>query len=340
MFEKVFIIAEASSNHNGDIDTALKLVQGAKEAGADAVKFQDYTLDSLFSPVHYEQALGLERSGWRDDIHRLTFKPDWHRAVAREAARTGILYFSTPFSREAVDQLDPFVPFFKVSSGDITFIPLLEKIGEKKKGVFISTGASYIEEIDRAVRLLQGFDLPFICVMHCIMVYPAPLERLNLNFIDKLKMRYDIPVGFSDHSPGTDAAAVAVGKGVQAIEKHFTLDKRQEGADHGNSLDPKEFAKLVHRVRRAETMLGPTEREIQEKEKPERIYARRGVYTSVHIKKGEEITSNKISFLRPNISIGAERIVDIIGKKVNRDIEPGTPLDLKMFYKKDVEKKY
>jgi len=331
MFEKVFIIAEASSNHNGDIETALKLVRKAREAGADAVKFQDYALETLFCPDHYERVLGLKNSSWRDDIHRLTFGAGWHQAVAEEAARVGIWYFSTPFSLDAVESLDQFVPFFKISSGDITFIPLLEKIGQKRKGVFISSGASFISEIDLAVSTLRRYDLPFICVMHCIMAYPAPLAELNLNFIDILKTRYGIPVGFSDHSPGSDAAIVAVGKGVQAIEKHFTLDKNQQGADHKNSLDPGEFANLVQRVRSAESMLGPNKRKIGTREKRERIYARRGIYSKVPMKRGEVITLKKVSFLRPNVSIGAERIGDVLGKRVTRDLGPYTPLDTSMF---------
>lgn len=339
MFDNVFIIAEASSNHNGNLETALELVRKAKQAGADAIKFQDYTLGSLFSPPQYEKTLKIENSEWQADIKRLEFRPDWHQAVANEAQKHGIVYFSTPFSIEAVDRLDPFVPFYKISSGDITFFPLLEKVGEKRKGVFISTGASRVDEIDRAVSVLQGFNLPFICVMHCIMLYPAPPRLLNLNFIDRLKERYGMPVGFSDHSLGPEAAPIAVAKGVRALEKHFTLDNRQKGADHSNSADPEEFAELVRRVRSTESMLGPTERRLPEREKEERVYARRGIYTTLPIEQGEEITYKNVTFLRPNISIGAERIKDLLNKPVNRAVEPLVPLDPKVFDEKEIEKK-
>jgi len=339
MFDKVFIVAEASSNHNGNLETALELVRTAKQAGADAIKFQDYTLGSLFSSHHYERTLKIKNSEWQADIKRLEFGTDWHPAVAQEAKKQGIVYFSTPFSIKAVDRLDPFVPFYKISSGDITFLPLLEKIGEKGKGIFISTGASRIDEIGRAVRILKGFNLPFICVMHCVMLYPAPSRLLNLNFIDKLKERYDMPVGFSDHSLGPEAAPIAVAKGVRALEKHFTLDKRQEGADHKSSADPEEFAELVRRVRSSESMLGPTERRLPSREKEERVYARRGIYTTVPIEQGEEITYKNVTFLRPNISIGAERIEDLLNKPVNRAVGPLIPLDPTVFDEKEFEKK-
>ena len=338
MFDRVFMIAEASSNHNGKIDTALELVRAAKRAGADAIKFQEFTLESLFSPPHYKRALGIETEEWEKQIQMLAFKPCWHEAVAEEAQKCGIVYFSTPFSIDAVDGLDPYVPFYKISSGDITYFPLLEKVGEKGKGVFLSTGASYIEEIDEAVNILRRFDPPFICLMHCLMLYPAPPDDLNLNFIQTLKQRYDIPVGFSDHSRGTDAAPVAVGKGAVAIEKHFTLDKNQEGADHKNSADPEEFSELVRKVRSAESMLGRAERIIVPGEKEERIYARRGIYSSVPIEKGEEITLKNTAFLRPNISIGAEGIGDLLNRKTTRSVEASVPLDSSIFEQKEIEK--
>ncbi len=339
MFERTFIIAEASSNHNGDIQTAVELVRSAKRAGADAIKFQDFDLETLFCAAYYEKTLGIRDPGWRKEIRKLTFKPEWHETVAREASACGIVYFSTPFSFDAVDAIDPYVPFFKVSSGDITFFPLLQRIGMKKKGVFLSTGASDITEIDRAVTLLKRFELPFICIMHCIMRYPAPLGELNLGFIDTLMKRYGAPVGFSDHSLGIEAAPVAIGKGVRALEKHFTLDKKQKGADHRNSLDPVEFEELVRCVRKAESMLGPSHRVIGPQEKKERCYARRGIYSGDVLLEGETLSIKKVAFLRPNISVGAEDIDEFLGKTVRRPVSPHVPLDQNCFLsKKDIEK--
>ena len=327
MFEKTFVIAEASSNHNGDMQTAIELVRSAKRAGADAIKFQDFDLDSLFCAPYYEKTLGIRDPGWREEIRELTFKPEWHERVAREASDCGIVYFSTPFSFDAVDALDPYVPFFKVSSGDITFLPLLDRIGRKKKGVFLSSGASDITEIDRAVTLLKRFELPFICIMHCIMRYPAPYGELNLSFIDTLIKRYGTPVGFSDHSLGIEAVPVSIGKGIRALEKHFTLDKSQEGADHGHSLDPAEFEALVHCVRNAEAMLGPSRRVIGPQEKKERVYARRGIYSEDELQEGETLSLKKVAFLRPNVSVGAENIDTLLGKTARHTVSPRVPLD-------------
>ena len=247
MFEKVFIIAEAGSNHNGDLKTAIELVHRAGESGADAVKFQDFTLQSLFSATHYEQALGLKDKGWRLAVEQLSMKPEWHDTLASAAQTAGIHYFSTPFSMEAVDSLDDFVPFYKVASGDITHSSLLVKIASKGKGVFLSTGASRLDEIEAAVEILDRRDLPFICIMHCIMLYPPPDESLHLNFIDTLGSRFDRTIGFSDHSLDAEASIIAVSKGVRAVEKHFTLDSEQSGADHHNSLDPMGFKEFVRK---------------------------------------------------------------------------------------------
>ncbi len=331
MFEKVLIIAEAGSNHNGDLGIAIELVRTAGEAGADAIKFQSFTLSSLFSPSHYEKALGLNDPGWKEAVVRCSFKPEWHADIAEAARKARIAYFATPFSPEAVDILDEYVPFYKVASGDITYIPLLKKIAEKHKGVFISTGASRLAEIDRAVRVLEPYRLPFICIMHCVMLYPPGHHLLHLNFIDTLKLRYSYPVGFSDHTTGMDAALVAVGKGIRALEKHFTLNKHQEGHDHQNSLEPDELHQLVERVRRCESMLGRAERPIYSNEARERVYARRGIYAGEDLKRGEKITIDRLHFLRPNTAIGAEEVDRVLGRVLSRDVASGTPLDYTMF---------
>ena len=331
MFEKVFIIAEAGSNHNGDLKTAIELVHNAKECGADAVKFQDFTLGSLFSPEHYEQTLGMKDKSWRLTIKRLSMKPEWHKALADAARKSKILYFSTPFSLEAVDGLDKYVPFYKIASGDITHLPLLEKVAGKGKGVFLSTGASRIDEIEAAVAILDRYNLPFICIMHCIMLYPPPDEDMHLNFIDTLKIRFKLPIGFSDHSPDSDAAIIAVSKGVCAVEKHFTLDRRQDGADHQNSLDPVGFREFVTKIRRCETMLGNANRPIDEKEDRERIYARRGIYAARDLKQGDTLTTEKVRFLRPKLCAGAEDFDQFKNEQLNTDVSRGDALDKSMF---------
>jgi len=329
MFEKVFIIAEAGSNHNGNLDTAFQMIHSAKEAGADAIKFQDFSLNSLFAIPHYQKVLGLSDQRWKKEIEKLSFNPDWHRQIAKEAEKAGILYFSTPFSLEAVEIMDQYVPFFKIASGDITFTLLLDKVASKGKGIFLSTGASNIQEIDRAVKLLKHHSPPFICLMHCIMLYPTPLPYLNLNFIDSLIKRYNLPVGFSDHSEGYQAAVWAVAKGVRAVEKHFTLNPAHPGADHANSLSPERFREFCHKIRECEQALGEKERKITEKESRERIYARRGIYTRRYLKKGDILDLNDMLFLRPRLKAGAEDFSHLAGKKLIRDIQKGEPVELK-----------
>lgn len=329
MFEKVFIIAEAGSNHTGNLDTAIELVHKAGEIGADAIKFQDFSLHTLFSIDCYEKTLKL-KNNWEEEIIKNTFKPGWHKIISEEANKAGIIYFSTPFSLDAVDTIDEFVPFYKIASCDITFFPLLRKVASKGKGIFISTGASYIEEIDKAVQVLNQYEPPFICIMHCIMLYPAPYSSLNLSFIDTLSERYKLPVGFSDHSPGIDASLLSIGKGVKSIEKHFTLSKEQDGGEYKNSLSPEEFGELVKKIRLYEKMLGEKQKIISGRESKERVYARRGIYARTNLQKGERLSYDKLAFLRPNISTGVEKLGDLIDKVLVTDVKKGTPIDLSM----------
>ena len=331
MFERVFIVAEAGSNHNGDLETALELVHRAAESGADAVKFQDFSLETLFSPAQYEQTLGLKDRGWRNTIERLSVRPEWHDAISTAALDAGIHYFSTPFSREAVDTLDEHVPFYKIASGDITHLSLLKHVGRQGKGVFLSTGASRIEEIEHAVEILDEYNPPFICIMHCIMLYPPPDDLLHLNFIDTLFGHFQKPIGFSDHSTDTQAAIIAVSKGACALEKHFTLNRDQDGADHANSLDPDGFRDFVEKIRRCEAMLGDGKRPIGEREAGERIFARRGIYAADDLKRGDRLNAEHVCFLRPCIGIGAEDFDQFKNAALNTDVSRGNALDKSMF---------
>jgi len=330
MFEKTFIIAEAGANHNGDLTQAIEMIHAAKESGANAIKFQYFSLENLFAPEYYSATLNLKDNFWKNEIKKLSFKDNWNIRLYEESKKIGITYFSTPFSIDAVDKLNPFVPFFKVASSDITNLLLLEKIGSTGKGIFISTGASTISEVDRAVETLKKYNLPFICIMHCIMLYPTPLNLLNLGFIKTLSKRYSSIIGFSDHTKGINAAPIAVALGAKAIEKHFTLNKNQEGADHKNSLNPKEFENLVKQIRETEILIDGNERVVSEMEKKERIYARRSIYAKINIKKGDTITLKNITFLRPNIGIGAEEANIIIGKKAKININKGSLIKIDM----------
>jgi sialic acid synthase SpsE len=331
MFEKVFIIAEAGSNHNGDLDTAVQLIHRAGESGADAVKFQDFTLRSLFAVRPYEEALQIADHGWQTEIERLSVKPDWHAVLTSAAAEAGVHYFSTPFSPEAVDTLDPHVPFFKIASGDITHLNLLKRVATSGKGIFLSTGGSHLDEVERAVRLLEKYSPPFLCIMHCIMLYPPPAETLNLNYLDVLNEHFDHTIGLSDHTTGFEAAVLAIAKGARSIEKHFTLDSNQEGLDHHNSLNPAGLSEFASLIRRCETMLGNRERPMSQKEATERVLARRGIYAARNLRRGEGMSLVDVDFLRPNIGIGAENFGKLKKLRLNTDVTIGNPLLWSMF---------
>jgi N,N'-diacetyllegionaminate synthase len=331
MFESVFIVAEAGSNHNGNLDTAVEMVKRAAQVGADAIKFQDFTLSSLFEPDAYESTLGLSTHKWRHTIDRLSVKPGWHRVLAHAAGEAGIHYFSTPFSIAAVDELDEFVPFYKIASGDITHIPLLRRVAQTGKGIFLSTGGSRLDEIDQAVQEIKGYSPAFICILHCIMRYPPPDEALHLNFIDSLKGRFDYPIGFSDHTIRPEAATLAVAKGARVIEKHFTLDREQAGADHSSSMDPGGFGEMVALIRRCENMLGDAARPLSDEESRERIFARRGIYAARDLKRSESIDLGAVDFLRPNIGIGSEQFDRLKNLELATDVKKGEPLTWSMF---------
>jgi sialic acid synthase SpsE len=331
MFDQIFIVAEAGSNHNGDLDTAVELVQRAAEAGADAIKFQDFSLDALFAPEHYERALGLKNHDWQRHIENVSVRREWHDALSRAAVDSGIHYFSTPFSFDAIERLDRFVPFYKIASGDITHLELIEHVARQGKGVFLSTGGAYMAEIEKAVSIVEKYDVPFLCIMHCIMLYPPPDEAMHLRFIDTLRDRFDHPIGFSDHSLDGEAACMALAKGVRVIEKHFTLDRNQEGSDHALALDPPGLKRFVLRLRRCEVLLGSRDRPVSGPEARERVFARRGIYAARDLHAGDILNRENICFLRPNIGIGAEDFDGLKNRGLTTDVTKGTPLSRDMF---------
>jgi sialic acid synthase SpsE len=223
------------------------------------------------------------------------------------------------------------VPFYKIASGDITYLSLIEHVAKRGKGVFLSTGGSYVPEIERAVSLIERYDVPFICIMHCIMLYPPPDDAMHLNFIDTLRNRFDHPIGFSDHSLDGEAACMALAKGARVVEKHFTLDRNQEGADHAHAMDPSALKSFVSRIRRCERMLGSLERPVSGSEARERVFARRGIYAARDLRGGVPLNQESVCFLRPNIGIGAEEFDGLKNRRLNTDVTKGTPLSWNMF---------
>jgi len=324
--EPCFIIAEAGVNHNGDIELAKKLIDVAKEAGADAVKFQTFKAENVVikhtPKADYQVENTKSNESQYDMLKKLELSEDEFRELYRYAKNKGIMFLSTPFDFESVDFLEELgVPAFKISSTDLTNLPFLEYIAEKGKPIILSTGMGTLGEIEEAVSAIKNAGNENIILLHCITSYPAKIESLNLRVIKTLKEAFKLPVGFSDHSLGIYAPIAAVALGAVVIEKHFTLDKNLPGPDHKASLNPEELREMIRGIRLIEKALGdgikrPTSEEMKIKK-----VARRSIVAKVNIPRGAIITKEMIAFKRPGIGLPPKYYNEVIGKKARRDIK-------------------
>lgn len=319
---KVVVIAEIGSNHNGDFDTALRLVSEAYKAGVDAVKFQTYRAEKLIHKS--EPALKLVKTRFKTQLERfksLEFTYKQYKKLHAFTVSKGLLFISTPFDEESVDMLEPFVWAYKIASGDIDNVPLLLAVTKKTKPILLSTGMSTVDEIKKA---LQRFSKNVVILMHCISNYPCPDSEINLNSIAFLKKKFpEIPVGLSDHTVGITAPLGAVALGACVIEKHFTLDSTQPIGDHRLSLEPAQFKDMVNHIRRMEEMLGDFKKEPSDSELDMRKRLRRGLAASCDIRKGVKITADMLMPLRPRKGISVSQYENIIGKRARADIKNG-----------------
>ncbi|MEM2029409.1 MAG: N-acetylneuraminate synthase family protein [Candidatus Bathyarchaeia archaeon] len=312
-----FIIAEAGINHNGDLELAKELVRQAAKSGADAVKFQ----------IFHAERLVEEGTPEFEMFKKYELPDDAWKELSLLAEREGIIFMATPFDLEAVKIMEEIgASAYKIASGDITNFELISSVARKWKPVFLSTGGANLAEIKAAIDCIYGEENERIVLLHCVSCYPAPLEDLNLKAIDDLWERFYLPVGFSDHSVGIEAALVAVSMGAVAIEKHFTLDKTLPGPDHVHSLTPQELAEMVSRIRRIEKMFGSGRKEPLPCEAEVRVKGRRGVKAAVNIPKGTVIDRSMLSLVRPKRTIGAESLKDVLGKRAKRNILKGEDL--------------
>jgi len=331
-----FIIAEAGSNHNGNFSTAKKLIDTAVSAGADAVKFQNFTADTLYPKTNK----GVKYLGNKEPIYDIIKKAEmpkeWVPKLALYAKRKGIIFFSAVFSEQDANLVEPYVSAFKIGSYEIDHIPLIKYVAKKKKPIIISTGTAVsIKEVKNAVRAIKSVGNNNMCVMQCTGQYPAKLEALNVKVIEQFKKEFNIPVGFSDHSAHPlYGASAAVAVGANLYEKHFTLDKKQKGPDHSFALNPEELKQCVDLIRNTEKALGSNKKELQKVEK-ELFNFRRAVYTIKPIKKGELITKQNTKILRkPGVSEKGISPVDynkILNKKAKKYI-----LDFVLLKKNDL----
>ncbi|MBP2044980.1 N-acetylneuraminate synthase [Methanobacterium aggregans] len=321
-----FIIAEAGVNHNGSLKTAKKLIDAAKEAGADAVKFQTFKTEKILTKnaqkAEYQKKTTAEDSQY-EMIKKLELSPNDFRELADYADKKGITFLSSPFDIESVDLLDELgVPLFKLASGEITNFPLLEHIADKGKPVILSTGMADLGEIGEAINLFEN-KIPELILMHCVTSYPAKVEDVNLKVIKTLKCAFKLPVGFSDHTLGIEMDVAAVAMGACALEKHFTLDKNMDGPDHKASLEPAEFKEMVNAVRNVEKGMGTGIKRLTVEEAEIKRIARKSIVANVNIGPGTVLTESMLTVKRPGSGIEPKYFNSLIGKtitsKINKD---------------------
>lgn len=319
-----FIIAEAGVNHNGSVKLAKKLVDAAKEAGADAVKFQTFKTKNLVTKNAKKAEYQIKNSGEESQyemIKKLELSDDEFWEIAKYTGVKGIIFLSSPFDTESVDLLDKIdVPVFKVASGEITNFPLLKHIAQKQKPVILSTGMSTIGEVEEALNLIEKYNDDII-LMHCLTNYPAKKEDANLNVIKTLEYAFKRPVGFSDHTSGIEMSVAAVALGSCIIEKHFTIDKNLPGPDHKASLEPQELSEMVKAIRNVEKGLGngikkPTNDEIKIKK-----LVRKSIVAKENIPKGSILTEEMLEIKRPGTGIEPKYLDELIGKELIEDIK-------------------
>lgn len=328
-----FIIAEAGVNHNGNLALAKKLVDAARDAEADAVKFQTFKAENVATanaPMAAYQKKNIGKEGSQLDMIRkfeLSFQD--FAALKKYCDKKGILFLSTPHSFDAVDFLDPLVPAYKIGSGDLTNIPLLEHVSQKNKPVILSTGMANLGEIEEAINTIRAKGNNKIIVMHCTTCYPCPLKDVNLRAMSTIKKRFNVLVGYSDHTLGIEVPKLASQIGAVAIEKHFTIDKNLPGPDHKASLDPAELKEMVRAIKEndanisidREVVLGSAEKKPTLQEKEISAIVRKSVVANTDIPKGAVLTKGMLAVKRPGTGLMPKHLNSIIGKKAKKAIE-------------------
>ena len=331
---RTFIVAELSANHGHKLDVALESVRAAKEAGADAVKIQTYTADTITLNCDADD-FKVKGTLWDGrtlyDLYQEAYTPwEWHQAIFDEAKKCGLFCFSTPFDKTAVDFLENLGnPIMKIASFEITDIPLIEYAAKKGKPMVISTGIAMPEDIELAVKTCKDVGNDDITLLKCTSSYPAPIEDANLMTMVDMKERYGVKVGLSDHTMGYDVAVAAVVLGATLVEKHFILDRSIGGPDAAFSMEIGEFATMVKSIRNVEKAIGqvvyPTD--------PSRIKGRefcRSLYVAEDIKKGDLITVNNVRSVRPGFGLHPKYLLNVVGKEAARNLEMGERFSLDM----------
>lgn len=331
LHEKVFIIAELSANHNQKFDIAIESIKAIKDCGADAVKLQTYTPDTITINCDNEYFQIKQGTIWDGttlyELYKKAYTPwEWQPKLKQIAEELGLICFSTPFDKSAVDFLEEMnVPAYKIASFEILDLPLIEYAASKGKPMIISTGIATEEEIKEAVESCRKVGNNQIALLKCTSEYPAPIEDANLKTILALQEKFNTIVGLSDHTTGTIVPVAAVAIGARIIEKHFILDKKLGGPDAAFSLEPHEFKKMVDEIRLVEKALGKVNFELNEKIKKSRTFAR-SLFVIKDIKAGEVFTEENVKSIRPSYGLPPKYLKDVLGKKAKKNIAKGTPL--------------
>lgn len=323
---KAFVIAEMSANHNHQFDIAIETIKAAKKAGADAIKIQTYTADTITLDCDKPEFVADDL--WKGvklyDLYKQAYTPwEWHEEIFKVAHEEGLICFSTPFDKTAVDLLESLDnPIYKIASFEITDIPLIKYIASKHKPIILSTGIAMEEDIQLAIDTIRGEGCNDITLLKCTSAYPAPIEDANLLTIPDMKQRFGVKVGLSDHTIGSVVPMAAVALGAEVVEKHFIVDRSIGGPDSAFSMEADEFRQMVENIRQVEKSLGcvnyPTD--------PTKIKGRefcRSLYVARPMKKGDIITEECVRSVRPGFGLHPKYLSEIIGRKINCDLEVG-----------------
>ncbi|MEA3447196.1 MAG: N-acetylneuraminate synthase [Bacteroidota bacterium] len=333
--KSVFIIAEAGVNHNGNLETAKKLIDAAKLAGADAVKFQTFqakaTIAKKAEKADYQKSTTSEAETQYEMIQRLQLSEEDHQTLMNYSNRKQIQFLSSPFDLNSIHLLDKLgLDTFKIPSGEIVSLPYLEWIGKLNKKVIMSTGMADLGEIEDALNVLiqAGTDKRNITILHVNTEYPTPMEDVNLKAMQTIRDAFQVDVGYSDHTLGIEVPIAAVALGATVIEKHFTLDKKANGPDHRASLEPNELKQMVLAIRNIDKALGDGIKKPSKSEKRNKPIVRKSIVAQQKIAKGEKFTSENLGIKRPGTGISPMRWHEVLGKAAKRNFNEDELIEL------------
>lgn len=326
-----FIIAEVSGNHDGKYEKAVQIIDEAIDSGADAIKLQTYTSDTMTIDCNNKWFQVNINDAWKGrtlyELYKIAYTPwEWQKKLKKHAESRGVLLFSTPFDSSAVDFLENLdVVLYKVASFEAGDVDLLKKIASTKKPVILSRGLQSETDVKEAIKILYENGCSSVAVLHCISSYPATIDQMNVSTVKDIQEKFDVVSGLSDHSLGLTASLAAVSLGALIIEKHFTTARSEGGVDAAFSLEPKELKNLVQTIRELERAIGKPTYELGEKEK-ENLVFKRSIFLVKDMKKGEIFSEENIRVIRPGYGMAPKFFREVLGKKCSLDIQRGTPL--------------